>query len=566
MSSGGPSHPLRPRDVAIAAILYAVVTIAITWPLFRHPATSVLETRSLYGKSGVLVQRDINLTMWILAWDVHALTTDPARLFHANAFYPAPWSLALSEHMLGNLPFFGPVYLATGNPVLAHQATLFATFVLSGLAMAAWAFSWTRDRAVALVAGLAFAVAPARLWQMGNLHIVSTQYYPIVLLAVDALVDRRARWGAAVLLGIALALAAGCSYYVGYAAFLLAAVYAGTRVLGARAWHAVAPLATAALLAVAVTAPLSLPYLWLQQSGVLPRYGDPGQQTSLALLTMLKFGVQGMLGWFVMPRRDGIPQFLGWTACGLAIVALARHRGAPRGALVAVLVAGVVLSLGPFALLPALPGSVTPLPYRLLQVVVPGFSAMRAPQRMGVLATVAIVALAALGLAWLCTTLRARGRAGLASLLPLVVAAALVLEARPGALAARRIFVGPTVPRAYQWLAAHGDGGPLLELPIFPVDLHRESTYMYYSTYHWLPLLNGYSSYPPASWRALADAALRLPAPEALDAVLANAPRWVLFHRDAITPDHRAEWESLLGTRLRRVEDFGDAVLYERPS
>ena len=64
----------------------------------------------------MLIERDIYLTTWILAWDTHALTHDPTHLFQANVFYPAPSSLARSEHMLGSVPLFAPVYLATGNP------------------------------------------------------------------------------------------------------------------------------------------------------------------------------------------------------------------------------------------------------------------------------------------------------------------------------------------------------------------------------------------------------------------------------------------------------------------
>src|SRR2546426_5632892 len=37
------------REPALAALLYAVATVVLTWPLFRHPATTVLDTRSLYG-------------------------------------------------------------------------------------------------------------------------------------------------------------------------------------------------------------------------------------------------------------------------------------------------------------------------------------------------------------------------------------------------------------------------------------------------------------------------------------------------------------------------------------
>jgi hypothetical protein len=549
------------RDVVVAALVYAVATVAITWPLFRHPGTTVLETRSLYGPAIVPIQRDVNLTMWILAWDVHALGTAPGRLFDANAFWPAPASLARSEHMLGNVPLFGPVWLATGNPVLAHQATLFASFVLSGLAMAAWAFRWTRDRMAALVAGLAFAVAPVRLWQMGNLQVVSTQYLPLVLLAIDALLAREARAGATALLAAALVLSVGCSYYVGYAALVAAAVYAGVRVVGARAWHAIPPLVVAAALAVAVVLPLSLPYLRLQRAGLLPAYDAPAQ-TSLALLGMLKHGVAGLSSFFVWPRRDGIPQFLGWTVLALAGVAVLRP-DAPRGALAALLATGVVLSLGPFALVPGGHGRV-PLPYRLLQTIVPGFSAMRAPQRMGVIATLAATALAGLGLARLRAALAARGRQRAATAVAIGVAALVLLEAHVSGLDVRGMRTGDAVPAAYRWLVAHGDGGALLELPLRRADLQRESLYMYYSTFHWLPIANGYSSYPPPSWIALADAAASLPSAEAVDAVLAPGERWVLFHRDGVSADEAPRWNAALSARLRRVEDFGDAVLYER--
>jgi hypothetical protein len=104
-----------------AAALFGVVTLAITWPL--PPSGHAGARLAVALRLGLeLVQRDINLTMWVLAWDSHALVTDPLHLFHANPFYPARLTLAL-EHMLGNAPVFTPVYLATGNPVLAHQVS-----------------------------------------------------------------------------------------------------------------------------------------------------------------------------------------------------------------------------------------------------------------------------------------------------------------------------------------------------------------------------------------------------------------------------------------------------------
>ena len=80
-----------------AAVLFALATVALTWPLFRHPATTVLSAASVYTPpSSLLVQSDLNLTMWVLAWDTHAFVTHPSRLFDANAFYPATSTLACS--------------------------------------------------------------------------------------------------------------------------------------------------------------------------------------------------------------------------------------------------------------------------------------------------------------------------------------------------------------------------------------------------------------------------------------------------------------------------------------
>src|SRR5262249_14034098 len=185
----------------------------------------VLTSASAYRvRSPLLVPRDLNLSLWVPAWDTHALVTHPGRLFDANAFYPSRSTLACSEHMLGNVPLFAPVYLATRNPVLAHQATLLASFVLAGVAMAAYVLYWSGDRASALAAGFLYAFAPFRFWQLGTLHVISTQSLPLVALGIDATLDRGG-WRRPVVLAAALVLSSLCSYYIGYAAFFLAAGY-----------------------------------------------------------------------------------------------------------------------------------------------------------------------------------------------------------------------------------------------------------------------------------------------------------------------------------------------------
>jgi hypothetical protein len=330
--------------VVAGAALLGVATIALTWPLFRHPATQVLDSPTLYGTAATLVQRDIYLTMWVLAWDTHALVTDPLRLFHANALYPAPYTLALSEHMLGNVPLFAPVYLATGNPVLAHQASLAATFVLAGLAMAAYLHHWTRDRVAAIAGGMLFAFAPYRLWQVGNLHVISIYWMPLAPLGVDLALAGRRRAGAA-LLAASLVGSTLCSYYVGYAAFALAGTYALVSVTARRraAVPALPALGAGFGAAIAAVALVTIPYLVVQSHGGLP---DRVRDEDMASMAFLWLAFHGPLAWteyFVLPLRDGVPQFLGYCVMALAVVGIVGWPRAPRGALVAAAAVGWLL-------------------------------------------------------------------------------------------------------------------------------------------------------------------------------------------------------------------------------
>ena len=550
------------RFVLCASLLFAALTVALTWPLFRHPATQVLDARSLYGPASVLVQRDINLTLWILSWDTHALVTQPLRLFHSNILYPARWTLATSEHMLGNVPFFAPVYLATGNPILAHQCTLLATFVAAGLAMAAYVGYWTRDRVAALAAGCLFAFAPFRLWQLGNVHVVSIHWLPLVLLGVDLALD--GRWGpGAVLLAGATALSSLCSYYVGYATFALAGAYAavGALVRGRRALRGLAALGIGLGSAALVVGLLTIPYLLLQREGVIPDRTRSEELNTLAFLSLAFLGPRGYSMYYLTPRRDGIPQFLGYAVMALAGASLVLRRRSPRAALAAVAFTGWGLALGPVLSLAG--GRQIDLPYRWLMALVPGFSAMRVPQRFGALVTVAATALAGLAIGEI--RVRLGRRAGVAIAVAVVVVA--LAEAHTFGIRTMPMPVGASMPPEYQWLAAHGDGGALVEVPATGMDLLRQSRTMYFSTAHWLPIANGYSPYPPRTFTLIMEAASHLPAADAIDRLLGVAPlRWVLLQHRLVAPAALPLWlDAFQKSGLRIAASFPDATILEVP-
>jgi hypothetical protein len=205
------------------------------------------------------------------------------------------------------------------------------------------------------------------------------------------------------------------------------------------------------------------------------------------------------------------------------------------------------------------------MPYRLLMEVVPGFAAMRAPQRFGAATAAAAVALAGLGLALVRRRLAATPRA--AALVTLVAVAVTLGEAWPRGLRALPVPPRGSVPAALEWLRANGQGGAILALPIDRWDLYRESRYMYDSIFNWAPIVNGYSSYPPTLYIEVSDAGRMLPQPGVLAPVLAKVPvRWVLLYLREIPPPARAAWLAVLDGHLPRAAVFDDAIVYAVPA
>ena len=117
------------RRLALSILAYAAafVPAAFSWLQMAGAAIPA-------GAPSVAPE-DARLHTWILAWVTHALTTEPARLFDANINYPAPMQLAGSEHFLSSQLVFAPVFLATGNAVLATNVLVMISYPLAALGM-----------------------------------------------------------------------------------------------------------------------------------------------------------------------------------------------------------------------------------------------------------------------------------------------------------------------------------------------------------------------------------------------------------------------------------------------
>jgi hypothetical protein len=539
-----PSAPLATArchpaiEAALVTACYVALAVWATWPIAGALTDHIVDAVALHGSFGWLISADILLVIWALAWDVHALLTQPLSLFDANIFYPSRWALARSDHFLGNLVLFAPTYLATGNAVLGHQLLLLLTFVLSGVTMYLAVRLWTRSPAASFLAGLMFGFAPWRFTQLGHIQIASTIYLPLIAICAFTAVRQggRALWAAFAGLLIVQALA---SVYLAVAAFVTgSAMVIGSWWLTPRpSLRRVAIGAGLLVGAAAVVLALSWPYIALQGAKAIPHVPGSSGNVDAAFAGSIALTAADPIGTYLAPHRSGSAvgyYFAGWSCAAFALVGLlaglrAQLRPLAAGTfanlpwlgLVLLLLSGWALSLGYTH--ERASGTSMMLPLGWLASALPGFGSLRAPVRLGVIVALALPALAGTGIAVVVRWLR------------------------------------PAAPRVVPVGFLDYDAGSDVRA------IGWQSQYQYFSTAHWRPILNGYSGYPPESFFFLMSIARRLPADDALrDLVELTGVRWIVLHRAQLRAPARQAWHSVdLPEGMRRAATFGNDVVFE---
>jgi hypothetical protein len=94
-----------------------------------------------------------------------------------------------------------------------------------------------------------------------------------------------------------------------------------------------------------------------------------------------------------------------------------------------------------------------------------------------------------------------------------------------------RVSEAPPVNQAYR-LLAHLPRGPVAEFPFFYErhDFPRHAQYMLSSTFHWQPLINGYSDHIPGDFRELVRPLSSFPSRQGFRLLRERRARYVLFH------------------------------------
>jgi hypothetical protein len=517
------------------------VFLALTLALFVGLTAVMTFPQVLRMTDGVHDPGDPLMVTWVLAWVAHQLPIAPAHIFDANIFYPERNTLAYSETLLVPGLLAAPLHWLGVAPILVYNLVFLSGFALSGAGVALLVRRLTGNAGAAIVAGIVFAFPPYRIDHYAHLQLQQTQFIPLAMWAFHRLLDTgRKRDG--VLLGVCTAgQMLSCMYY-GLFLIPYMAVVCGTMLIAERtlSMRRLAALAAAAAIVVVAMIPVGRAYLAAREVVGERGRAEVAQNSAMWWNYLAPPEVNVMYGKvfarFMDPERRLFP---GFVAVALAIVGLwPRRRGylrTPQFAYALGLILAFDVSLGFNGVI-----------YRGLYDYFLPFKALRIPARMGLMVGFSLAVLAGYGAAYLSRQLRSTTarRAVLTTIGVLMLAeyasTPLVLWAAPR-----------QPPEAYADLLRDADHGPTSVIFEFPTGAMEDPEYLYYSTFHWQYLVNGYSGFFPPSYQKIVNAVRGFPDDTSMNMVRSRGVRYLVIHGEWL---YGARYEQLVTELDRRLD------------
>jgi len=577
------SPRLSARELLLACAGALALAVITSWPLVAHLSGRIAPDLG-----------DPLRTAWQVAWEGHALTHAPLRIFQTNAFWPHPDSLAFSDSLIGFAPL-GVLGSGVTAALVRYNLLFLLAFALALVSVYLLGRELGLRPAAAAVAGAAFAYAPFRAAEAGHLHVISSGGIALSLFLL--LRGYRRGRGRTVLAGwlvgawqLSLGFTLGLQF-----SYLLAVVALVALVLWLRdgrtrlSERVIAASIIGALLFVAVGGLEARPYLKAAREypsakrtiAEVERYSAPLQAL---LATPRENRVWGSITGPV--RRELRSQnesvlFPGLTILVLALVGLSAPvlPRALRWALLAGSAACAVLACGL-----GLTGA--GYPYRILFDHLPGWDAIRTPGRIITMTSLGLALLAGAGAhrllgATAADRLRGRHRSEPAgSAQEPAEASYRASRRRPTAvlgavLVALVVFEGaghqphPHVPAAPTGLAALP--GPRLDLP---TDSSHDRLYQFWSVNGFPTIANGVSTFDIPAMDLLRGALQDFPDRPGVEKLRQVGIRTVVLHTDPVAlpmlnysipepPDPRAAASRpIAGLPLTRRR-MGSEVIYQ---
>jgi hypothetical protein len=535
----------RPFEIGGAALVAIAATVLLTYPL----AFGITDL-------GRLRLADGRWSIWVVAWVAHALTTDPLRLYEANIFHPHPHALALSEPNIGAGILAVPGYLVFRNPLAAHNTAVLASFVLAFIGTYALARYLTTSKAAAAAAGIAFAFCPYVMAHTAHIQLMITAGLPLTLLALHRFVDRRTAVRAGTLGAVIALQGLSCAYY-GILAGLLAASGIVFFAFSRRLWQDRSfrlGSMGAAVIALAIILPFFVVHIGAKHASGFVRTLDDARMFSADWRSYLASASWTHRWMLPLLGRWKEPLHPGFLVAALAVASIwnglrSRRDDRPRDIIrfyVFITAFACWISFGPAGGL-----------YAAFYETIPVFSFIRAPSRFGIGVPLGLAVLMAIAI----DALSRRGRAW-----RLALAAAPALVAAELAVVPLPLDHMPPVPAVYRSLAAQPYGA-VAEFPFYGGrQVEFNAVYMVFSTYHWQPLVNGYSDNYPPDFTDLASTLASFPSFEAFHALRERQTRYIIIHYPRYSAEQGDDIRKRLAafrSRLLLITEADRIELYE---
>ena len=548
----------------LAGTIFCVLTLGMTWPLPRQ-----LNTHVTPGQQPAMAVSYLGL--WTLAWNHHWLQGQAASYWDANHFFPHQKTLAYSESQLGIALLTFPIVLFGGNTILAYNLAILVFFWGAGMAVYAlcwWLFGLMKenshtDKCVAsITSGIFYAFTPYMFKEIALIQLLATFFAPLCLLGLHRFFYQK-RFSDALLFSVSiLGYWYTCAYYgLFFSVFIACFVLAfWNRDLLHRRYLlrglasviifivCLLPLA-AGMLSAKASLTLNMPQEVVQSlSARFMEYLMP-PLSSLLYKQILEVAysnnslwVGGML--FCLASVGTLTVFYRKIGSKTASINDQRQTYLRRCGIfyIAMTLVAFILSLG-MALTPIHTEGlgvyrflVWLSPYNLLYKFVPGFSSIRSAYRFSIFVVFFLSILAGMGMLYLCHSVRPRWRWTL--ILCLISISIFELWPTP-----QRLVKVPNavedLPPIYQHVKNLPSDAVLIDFPqpsaLSESKMEWTSREMYFSTFHWHRLINGYSSFAPPASVELTDVLANSSSKMALSALKAFGTQYVIAHWNGMT-------------------------------
>lgn len=482
------------RSPRASWLIYAVVILVATWPLARSP----LSTLPLGPIDSSVVPM---FNLWTIWWNADQALHAFQGYWHSPIFHPITNTFAFSEPQPTTL-LVAPVIWLTGSRVLAYNVYYWVSFLLNAVLTERLLRLQGVGRMLARSGGVAMFLLPILQWQRDVIQLVPVWGILWVWMSFVKL-SRESTLRHGIELGLAAATTSlMCMHYGLFTAILSA----GSAWIMVRRWSHLSMWKAWALGCV-VALLLAGPMIFHVHQ-VLKGHQFTRDQVIITQLSVQPgdythaFG-RSVIPWGPVAARQYWSMSPGWIKVGLAALGIVLglwRRRTRRWTLFLTVTAGLAFALSLGTNLQWGDLSI----WEMLSRYIPGFSQVRSANRFVVFVQIISVLLAVQALHLL--TLWGRRRARVINLVtrcfvPLV-ALFVALETLP---LKTRVWAVPDIKPHLGWInfiqQETPPGRAVLCLPMpreSDVGAFESTTnWMYFGTYHKVPMLNGYSGFFP---------------------------------------------------------------------